>query len=150
MDDGIDGAGRFKENVFARLKSKAQPGSTEGALFFCQDIFVNHWIGSSVAPLFYLGPTEVSTQVATLIEDKYTQCNHRNGMDFASDMRPPTRKLSRNNEYKMTNTLRSGRKMIAVNGTGDFTESMKLECRMQPGPPFFLVGSRLEWPPYRY
>lgn len=61
IDDGIDGAGRFKENVFARLKSKAQPGSTEGALFFCQDIFVNHWIGSSVAPLFYLGPTEVST-----------------------------------------------------------------------------------------
>ena len=130
IDDGIDGAGRFKENIFARVKSKAQAGSTEGALFFCQDIFMNHWIGSSVAPLFYLDPGSVSSQVAKLIEKNYSQLNIHGAMNFGWSDSPRTRSLSRDNEYEMKNALRSDRKIIARNLVHDPTESVKLECKI--------------------
>lgn len=128
VDDGVDGAGRFPQNVFARVKSKAEPGSTEGALFFCQDIFVNHWIGSSVAPLFYLSPEVVTKKLADLLETSYKHFNVKGSLDFGNEIRDPSRELSQNNEYKITNTLRTGRRIIARKLTSD--ESVKLECKM--------------------
>jgi hypothetical protein len=133
IDDGVDGAGRFPENVFARVKSKAEPGSTEGALFFCQDIFVNHWIGSFVAPLFYLPPSTIGPLVAKLVEANYTQLNRHGRMNFGNEYQSPTRTISRNNQYQMSNTMRTGRKIIAENGIDDPTEAMKLECKFLHG-----------------
>jgi hypothetical protein len=132
VDDGVDGAGRFKENVFARLKSKAEPGSIEGALFFCQDIFVNHWIGSSVAPLFYIGPWDIAPWIARLIKEKYNQVNVKGKITFYGDYKEPTRDLKRGNEYKMTNSFQSARTIIAENGIDDPTESVKLDCKPKP------------------
>ena len=131
VDDGVDGAGRFPENVFARVKSMAVPGSVEGALFFCQDIFVNHWIASSVAPLFYISPGNIAPKIARLIEKNYNQVNVVGAMTFNQDYRDPTRELKRGSDYKMTNSFQSGRKIIAVNDLADPTESMKLDCKPQ-------------------
>lgn len=128
IDDGVDGAGRFKENVFGRVKSKAEPGAVEGALFFCQDIFVNHWIGGFVAPLFYTPPRVIAPLVVQMIEDNYSQLNRKGRMDFSDDYRSPSRSLSRDNYYTLTNSFRSGRKIIAENALDDPTESVKLEC----------------------
>lgn len=129
IDDGVDGAGRFKENVFARVKSKAEPGAAEGALFFAQDIFVNHWIGGSVAPLFYLGPETVAPLVAKNIEANYKELNCKGAMNFSNEYWPPTRTLSRNNVYTMTNSMRSKRKVITWNSFVGDSQSIKLECR---------------------
>ncbi|KAF3930369.1 hypothetical protein ABW20_dc0108898 [Dactylellina cionopaga] len=126
VDDGVDGAGRFKENVFTRMKTKAISGAADGALFFCQDIFVNHWIASSVAPLFYLSPDTIARQAADAVEKGYKHLNLRGRMNF-SDGKAITRSIERGKSYTMTNTLRSGRKMIAANVADDHTESIKME-----------------------
>lgn len=133
IDDGIDGAGRFKENVFARLRTRATPGSAEGALFIAQDIFVNHWIGSSVAPLFHLNPQYAAHEVAQLVEQNYKQLNIHGAMKNFGSNATTTRTLSTNSKYKLNSTFRSDRAIIAQNKVNDPTESIKLECKSCPG-----------------
>ncbi|KAG5796115.1 hypothetical protein H9Q69_004848 [Fusarium xylarioides] len=127
VDYGIDGAGRFKENVFSRMKTRATPGSAEGALFFCQDIFVNHWIGSSVAPLFLPDSWETTQSIAKLVKDNYKQVNRLNELYFGSEVTNPTKELSQNNVYRVENKFNSPRRIIARNFLDDPTESLKLE-----------------------
>ncbi|KAK5994043.1 hypothetical protein PT974_07483 [Cladobotryum mycophilum] len=126
IDYGIDGAGRFRDNIFSRLKTKAVPGVAEGVLFFAQDIFVNHWIGSSVAPLFYLSPSYVSRKAAAAVESSYNQLNVKNRMNimFGDNLQ---RHSCDGKVYKMTNSSRSDRRIIAENALDDPTESIKME-----------------------
>lgn len=49
------------------------------------------------------------------------------------------RQLSRNNKYKLTNSIRSGRKIIAQYFNDDPSEAVKLECKM----PYVLKFSSL-------
>ncbi|ORX98813.1 hypothetical protein BCR34DRAFT_628298 [Clohesyomyces aquaticus] len=123
---GIDGAGRFPTNVFSRLETKATPGSAEGALFFAQDIFVNHWIGSSVAPLFYFGPSLVGSKAVEQLEANYNQLNKKGRMNWllSGDLQ---RSLSTSKEHSMTDSARSDRRIIAENFADDPTESVKME-----------------------
>jgi hypothetical protein len=130
---GVDGAERFPVNVFDKVKSKAELGSTEGVLLFCQDIFVNHWIGSYVAPLFFLRPDTASEKIRNYIYNEYEATNvHIKDFNFDDSVRPSSRSLSRNNEYTMTNSMRSPHKVIVTTDSAssktDPSENVKLEC----------------------
>ncbi|EHK96088.1 hypothetical protein M7I_8223 [Glarea lozoyensis 74030] len=119
VDYGVDGAGRFPTNVFTKLKTKATPGSAE-------DIFMNHWIGSSVAPLFYLSPFMVGQKAAEELEEEYKPLNVKGRMYsmFSGNLQ---RNLTTGKEYVMTDSARSDRRIIAENGLDDPTESVKME-----------------------
>ncbi|CAM1505030.1 Fc.00g106670.m01.CDS01 [Cosmosporella sp. VM-42] len=119
--------GEDLETYFQQIKSKAVPGSSEGALFFCQDIFVNHWIGSSVAPLFYVPPEIVGRQVVDLIRSRYRHANAAHELSFQEDVQNPEVSLSRDNCYRMKSKLDSKRKIIGRNPLQDPTESIKLK-----------------------
>ncbi len=126
----VEGAGRFETNVFDRLKTKATPGSAEGALFFAQDIFINHWIGSSIAPLFYLHPVLLGHTAATHLEANYEPIKQKGlmyGMLSSNLKRNLTKKKEK--EYTMTDSARSDRRIIAFNAANDPTESAKMECK---------------------
>jgi hypothetical protein len=121
-------AGQFEKNTFGRAMIRAKPGSADGILVFSQDIFVNHWIGSSVAPRFYLPPGEIAKNVATAIKTTYPNNNWAQSLDFSSHVRPANIQLSRDNTYRISNSLESDLKTICGNAIQGPTEALKLKC----------------------
>jgi len=130
VDDGVEGVERFKENVFARLKRRAEPGAADGLLFICQDIFVNRWIGSAVAPLFCVTPREASNKVAAIIEKNYKKLNLHGTMDFVDNIQDPYGELSTSNRYEKKSSVGSNYKPIVEDWASVYSEAVKLECAL--------------------
>lgn len=121
-------AGVFKTNAFDRVKEKAGTESNNGVLVFCQDLFVNHWIASSLAPHFYVPPDMVGKLVTRMVKGTHpNSCADK--LSFEQYFQPPKVELSRNNKYRLTNSFKSGRHFIDNNFRDDPTQSMKLECK---------------------
>jgi hypothetical protein len=127
VNDGIDGAGRFEKDVFARVKSKATPGACEGALFICQDIFLNHWIGERVAPLFYLDSAQAVKEIHTMMRTKYPHNRAGNWLSHSASRGSPHKSLTSTNEYVMTEKFITKRQFHDKNTANDPTESLKID-----------------------
>lgn len=139
QDDGrkfnweVDAPGRFSPNLFGQTGITASPGSADGILSFCQDIFVNYWIAQEIAPRFKITPRQVSKTVEnslksndTLWEDYLLGGPHGLGDNPDWEKNDEKINLSRDRTFRWSASAKSKKIVVKRNMYADPLEVVNL------------------------
>ncbi|EPS34735.1 hypothetical protein PDE_09699 [Penicillium oxalicum 114-2] len=132
FNDNVDTPGRFDPNLFGTMKIKATPGSADGILAISQDIFMNHWIGSYIAPRFYNEPSTIFKRIESGVYDHFDAYQF-SPYGFAPHdwvVNKTNRNISRDTTYKWDTEIKTRMIVTSVDALcGDPLELMRVELK---------------------
>lgn len=145
FNENIDTPGRFDPNLFGKMKIKAAPGSADGILAISQDIFMNHWIGSYIAPRFYNEPSRILEQVEKGVEEHFENAYAKSPYGFAPHdwvVNKNNQNISRDKIYKRDTEIKTRMIVTSVDMmNANPLELMRVERKIPQLPSYMTISS---------